>query len=182
MERGREWSCRTGAIIEQHSSTMAKTTAVKKVKTTKRALSKKRTGKAAVSGKLSTKAVHGIAQLRAPQAQGGSMKANKVKEIITDLDISMPIWSNALHMSAATLKKRIEKRNVFDALEADRLYTVQQVLKRGMEVFEDTDDLEAWLKEKHAILGNERPMDLLGSTWGIGQVMLELGRIEHGVH
>ena len=57
---------------------------------------------------------------------------------------------------------------------------VDQVLDRGMDVFEDAEDLKIWLERKHPLFGNQRPMDLLGSTPGIGLVMMELGRIEHG--
>ena len=130
--------------------------------------------------KLTTRAVHGISKLRA--ARSGTLTAPKFETIVKTYKVGLPVWSNALHISQASLKQRIEKRAAFLPLEVDRLRTVEQVLERGMEVFEDAEDLKDWLAEKHALLGNKRPMDLLGSTAGIGLVMMELGRIEHGVY
>ncbi|MBL7951120.1 MAG: DUF2384 domain-containing protein [Flavobacteriales bacterium] len=162
---------------------MGKTATLKKRAVAKKTTVSKTVRKTAVSGKYSTKALHGISQLLASKTfRGSHLTITKFKGIAKDYDIDMGIWSGSLHMSTATLTKRIEKKTAFDPLETDRLLAVEQVLKRGMEVFEDADDLEDWLKEKHALLGNERPKDLLRSTWGIGLVMMELGRIEHGVY
>lgn len=162
---------------------MGKTATLKKKAHAKKAARATTTRRTMFVGKYSAKALQGISQLRGTTGIRGSyVMATKVKGIMNDFDISVPIWSSALHMSAAALEKRISKKTKFDPLEMDRVLAVQQVLERGMEVFEDADDLEEWLKEKHALLGNERPMDLLGSTWGIGQVLMELGRIEHGVY
>lgn len=94
----------------------------------------------------------------------------------------MDVWSHAIHISSSTLKSRIVKKTAFRPLEVDRLRTVEQVLERGMEVFEDAEDLKDWLSEKHAMFQDQRPLDLLGSTAGIGLVMMELGRIEHGIY
>ena len=162
---------------------MGKTATLKKKTSAKKATRAATARKTMFVGKFSTKALQGISQLRgATWISGSYTMATKVKGIMNDFDISVPIWSGALHMSAATLERRIAEKTKFDPLEMDRLFAVQQVLERGMEVFEDADDLEEWLKEKHALLGNERPMDLLGSTPGIGLVLMELGRIEHGVY
>lgn len=147
----------------------------KKSTTTKRT-----TGKGGKVVKLSTRAVHGISKLRA--AKTGVLTVPKFETMVKAYQVGLPVWSHALHIPTTTLKQRIEKRTAFRPLEVDRLRTVEQVLERGMEVFEDTGDLKDWLTEKHSMLQNQRPMDLLGSTAGIGLVMMELGRIEHGVY
>lgn len=132
--------------------------------------------------KLTERALRGIAQLRpASRSMSASLSVPGFEKMVKRSRVGLPVWSNALHVSTAALEQRMEQNSAFDALEADRLHTVEQVLKRGMDVFEDTDDLTAWLERKHRLLANQRPMDLLGSTAGIGLVMMELGRIEHGV-
>ena len=156
---------------------MGKTTTVKKTTAGKK-IAGRRTAKRTT---LSVRAVHGIAQL-GPHKGGNSLSVPRFKSMVRTYRLGLPVWSSALHMSAATLEKRIEHNTAFHPLEADRLLTVEQVLERGMEVFEDAEDLADWLKEKHALLQNQRPIDLLGSTAGIGLVMMELGRIEHGVY
>lgn len=152
---------------------MSKTTTVKKAKTAR---------KSGRSVKFTERALRGIAQLQPTVRESATgLSIPGFEKMVKTSRVGLPVWSGALHMSATTLERRMERKTAFDALEADRLYTVQQVLKRGMDVFEDADDLNAWLESKHRLLANQRPMDLLGSTAGIGLVMMELGRIEHGV-
>ena len=127
--------------------------------------------------------MRGIAALkpvRGPVAPGLSVP--RFATMVKASRMGLPVWSGALHVSVGTLEKRMERKDAFSPLEADRLLMVEQVLERGLDVFEDADDLRLWLQRKHPLLGNRRPMDLLGSTPGIGLVMMELGRIEHGVY
>jgi len=140
----------------------------------------------AKKGRLGTRrmerALLGVAHLQEGAARRtGHLTAPGVEKMIKRSRVGLPVWSSALHMSTASLERKLEGKTPFGALEADRLLTVEQVLKRGMEVFEDAGDLQAWLERKHQLLENKRPMDLLGSTFGIGLVLMELGRIEHGV-
>lgn len=152
---------------------MGKTIAVKKAKAPK---------KSARRVLLTTQVVRGIAELKPSPSRVVTLTVPKFNTMVKSSHVGLSVWSSALRMPRTTLVKRIEKNTAFDALEADRLLTVEQVFKRGMEVFEDKDDLNEWLVEKHAMLQNQRPMDLLGSTAGIGLVMMELGRIEHGIY
>ena len=135
------------------------------------------------SAKLTKRSVRGIVQLqpRKPGTTTTLSSASFVK-MVKSSRVELTFWSSTIHMSTNTLKKRIESKAGFDALQADRLLAVDQVLKRGIEVFEDPQDLMDWLKEKHTLLDDQRPIDLLGTTAGIGLVMLELGRIEHGIY
>ena len=151
---------------------MGKTIAVKKRS------AKKTTGPL----KLSTRVVRGIVELKPMVGHKvATLSIPKFSTMVKSSRVGLPVWSNALHVSATSLEKRIESKAAFTPLEADRLLMVDQVLDRGMEVFEDAEDLKIWLERKHPLFGNQRPMDLLGSTPGIGLVMMELGRIEHGI-
>lgn len=139
-------------------------------------------GTDAPSVKYTERTLRGLLHLQ-PRARGRASRLTipGFQKMVKTSQVGLPVWSSALHMSATGLERRMARKTGFDALESDRLLTVEQVLKRGMEVFEDADDLNAWLERKHRLLGDQRPMDLLGSTAGIGMVLMELGRIEHGV-
>ena len=152
---------------------MGKTIAVKKARAPK---------KAARRVLLTTQVVRGIAELKPSPARVDTLTVPKFTTMVKSSHVGLAVWSSALRMPRTVLVKRMEKKTAFDALEADRLLTVEQVFQRGMDVFEDKDDLNEWLVEKHAMLQDQRPMDLLGSTAGIGLVMMELGRIEHGIY
>lgn len=129
------------------------------------------------------RALHGIAQMElGSTARKGGLTAPRFKGMLKTYRFGLPVWSYALHMPQTALSARLDKGIPFHPLEADRAYMVEQVLKRGMDVFEDADDLMHWLKRKHPMLEGLRPLDLLSSTTGISWVMMELGRIEHGVY
>ncbi len=59
---------------------------------------------------------------------------------------------------------------------------IAEVLLKGREVFENSDALKDWLKTPLLGLRQERPIDLLDTSFGIQLVIDELGRLEHGVY
>ncbi len=95
--------------------------------------------------------------------------------------LSLRDWSHALHMDQRTLSSRLSTGRALAPLEADRVALVHQVMQRGTEIFGDASLFEKWLGRAHPVLGGHPPKDLLNSTAGIAAVMMELGRIEHGI-
>lgn len=57
-----------------------------------------------------------------------------------------------------------------------------EVLKAGLDLFEDEDALVPWLVEPAASLGNEIPLRLMGAEEGRQLVAKALRRILHGVY
>ncbi len=64
---------------------------------------------------------------------------------------------------------------------SERILKLAMVNSRCLEIFEDRDDCNTWLKSKNVALGGQPPIDLLDSDFGIELVLTELGRIEHGI-
>lgn len=95
--------------------------------------------------------------------------------------LSVRDWSHVLHMELRTLNARISKDMDLAPLEADRVRLVERVMERGDDVFGDKSNFEHWLDRAHPLIAGRKPKDLLNSTDGIGWVMMELGRIEHGI-
>lgn len=90
-------------------------------------------------------------------------------------------WANLLHVQPRTIADRIRHARDFLGLEAERVRVVEHVLKRGKEVFGTTDNLGHWLDRPHPLFQGKKPKEMLASMQGMGLVMAELGRIEHGV-
>ena len=65
--------------------------------------------------------------------------------------------------------------------DACRPYDDADVMKKGMEVFEHEGDLNEWLSEPNQMFGGDAPRELMNAGQH-DQVMMELGRIEHGIY
>lgn len=64
---------------------------------------------------------------------------------------------------------------------SERVLRIALVILRCEEVFGKEDVCNEWLKTKNAALGDQTPLSLMRSDFGIDMVINELGRIEHGI-
>jgi putative toxin-antitoxin system antitoxin component (TIGR02293 family) len=62
-----------------------------------------------------------------------------------------------------------------------RLAALITVQKRCIEVFDNLEKANGWLRSPSIALGWNTPMEKMISNKGIEQVLNELGRIEHGI-
>ncbi|MCJ8166266.1 DUF2384 domain-containing protein [Pontibacter sp. E15-1] len=90
-------------------------------------------------------------------------------------------WSNYLHLSERTFQRYKKDRRTFDPLHSEKILEITLVYNKGVEVFGDKLNFDAWLSAKNVALGGIKPKELLDSTFGIGLLKDELTRIEHGV-
>ena len=65
--------------------------------------------------------------------------------------------------------------------ESERLYRVQRLLEKAIDVFGDVEPARTWLKKKAYGLGDVSPLELAGTEVGAREVENLLGRIEHGI-
>lgn len=65
--------------------------------------------------------------------------------------------------------------------ESERLYRVQRLLEKAIDVFGDVEPARTWLKNKAYGLGDVSPLELASTEVGAREVENLLGRIEHGV-
>ncbi len=90
-------------------------------------------------------------------------------------------WSNFLHLSERTFQRYKKDKRTFDPLHSEKILEITLVYNKGVEVFGDKLNFDAWLSAKNVALGGIKPKELLDSTFGIGLLKDELTRIEHGV-
>ncbi|WP_347157005.1 type II RES/Xre toxin-antitoxin system antitoxin [Pontibacter chitinilyticus] len=90
-------------------------------------------------------------------------------------------WSNYLHLSERTFQRYKKEKRTFEPLHSEKILEITLVYNKGMEVFGDKANFDAWLQAKNVALGGIKPKELLDSTFGIGLLRDELTRIEHGV-
>ena len=88
--------------------------------------------------------------------------------------------AKVIRLPKSTLAAR-KKKGKFSFEESERLYRVQRLLEKAIDVFGNVEPARKWLKEKAYGLGNVSPLELAGTEVGAREVENLLGRIEHGV-
>jgi putative toxin-antitoxin system antitoxin component (TIGR02293 family) len=90
-------------------------------------------------------------------------------------------WADILHISERTLQRYAKDNSVFNFSVADRILQIDKVLKKGVQVFGNTDKFISWIKDNPYMLEGRLSLQSLASIEGIQRVLTELGRIEHGL-
>lgn len=109
------------------------------------------------------------------------IKYSLFQSIASQSPFSTAEWSNFLHLSERTFQRYKKEKRTFDPLHSERILEITLVYNKGMEVFGEKANFDAWLETKNLALGGIKPKELLDSTFGIGLLKDELTRIEYGV-
>ncbi len=88
--------------------------------------------------------------------------------------------AKVIRLPKSTLAAR-KKKGKFSFEESERLYRVQRLLEKAIDVFGNVEPARKWLKEKAYGLGDVSPLELASTEVGAREVENLLGRIEHGV-
>ena len=90
-------------------------------------------------------------------------------------------WALLLGLSPHALKRFQEKGTRFDVVHSDKILLLDQLNRRGIEVFGAKGPFYDWLQYPNRALDGRRPRNLAVSAFGISLILEELGRIEHGI-
>jgi putative toxin-antitoxin system antitoxin component (TIGR02293 family) len=94
--------------------------------------------------------------------------------------LSYSFLAECLHINLRTLQ-RYEPEQLLSQTLSERALMIADVYAKGYDVFEDKDAFQHWMKTSVPALSNQEPQHLLPSTYGINLLLMELGRIEHGI-
>jgi putative toxin-antitoxin system antitoxin component (TIGR02293 family) len=97
------------------------------------------------------------------------------------INFTLEDWASSLHLSERTIQRYKKDKKPFDTIYSEKIVQIDQLYKRGAEVFGDEDNFHTWMETKSIPLGGVKPKELLDTTYGINLVADELGRIEHGI-
>jgi putative toxin-antitoxin system antitoxin component (TIGR02293 family) len=97
-----------------------------------------------------------------------------------DLGITDKELAQVIRVPKSTLAVR-KKRGRFSFEESERLYRVQRLLRKAVDVFGDLEMAQKWLKERAYGLGDVSPLEFAKTEIGAREVENLLGRLEHGV-
>lgn len=94
---------------------------------------------------------------------------------------SLTDWSVFLHLSERTMQRYRAENRAFDSLQSEKIIEITLFYNKGIEVFGSSEKFNTWLETENLALENEKPKQLLDTTFGINMLRDELTRIEYGV-
>ena len=103
---------------------------------------------------------------------------NLIKDVtpFTDND-----WAKFLNISTKTLHRCKKDSKQFKPLQSEKIIEMAEVTNIGRETFGEVEKFKLWLDTPNYSLGNLKPMELLGDSYGKELVIGELTRINHGI-
>ena len=96
------------------------------------------------------------------------------------LGVSDNFLSQIVNIPKRTLTRR-KQQGRLNTQESEKVLRVARLYDRALEVFEDSDATERWLKEPARGLGEASPLSYAKTELGAREVERLLTRIEHGV-
>jgi len=103
-----------------------------------------------------------------------------VSNLARHLSLSLKDMAALLPITERSLQ-RYTARHHLNQTVSEQVLQIAGVVARGTEVFGGKDRFLAWANQPSTALSNKRPLELLGSRFGTGLVLDELGRMEHGI-
>ncbi len=106
------------------------------------------------------------------------------KEAMTHLmeiaDITLTEMASITHTSDRTLRRYTPQQKLSQE-QSERMIEIAKLYSRGEEVFGSIDNFKEWMNTVLLPFGNKKPKEFLDTSLGIGMIMDELGRIQHGI-
>lgn len=115
------------------------------------------------------------------QASRTGVAYSLFSNIVANSPFTLKEWSNFIHVSERTMQRYTKEKKVFDPIQSEKILEIALVYKFGVGVFGDKENFDSWLNTINIALDKIKPKSLLDTTFGIGLLKDELGRIAHGV-
>ncbi len=96
------------------------------------------------------------------------------------LDLSVGEMAELLPVTERTIQRYSPQKH-FNSAVSESILHMAELVARGVEVFESKEFFLSWLLQPCMALGGRTPRSLVSSRFGIGIILDELTRIEHGI-
>ncbi len=103
------------------------------------------------------------------------------KKIADNVPFSIKEWADILHISERTLQRYSKANSNFTFSVVDRILQIDKVIKKGIHVFGSLNKFNLWIRDNPYMLEGRLSLQSLGSIDGCNMIMIQLGRIEHGI-
>ena len=106
---------------------------------------------------------------------------NNFKKVADKVPFTQAEWANILHVSERTLQRYSKDNHSFAPINAERIVLIEKVLQQAKITFGNTDKFYDWIKRNPYMLEGNLSVQSLSTFEGIQNVLIQLGRIQHGV-
>ena len=106
---------------------------------------------------------------------------NEFKKIADKTPFTQAEWASILHVSERTLQRYAKNNGSFAPINAERALQIEKVIKEGKATFGKVENFYAWIKGNPYMLEGELSFNSLTTYEGIQKVLIQLGRIQHGI-
>jgi len=104
-----------------------------------------------------------------------SIDKNRIKEVIALSKLSLSELIKILPISIDTYKRK----TVFGPPVSEKILEIQEIYTKGLNAF--GDGFHTWMMANNVALGGIAPKSLLKNSFGVRQLLDQIGRMEHGV-
>lgn len=87
---------------------------------------------------------------------------------------------NKLASALAVSAKTLQRKEVFDVVQSEKMYGLAELYALGMEYF-GTEGFRRWMDRPLFSIGNIKPIDLIDVSEGIFILKTEIMRLQHGI-
>jgi putative toxin-antitoxin system antitoxin component (TIGR02293 family) len=95
-------------------------------------------------------------------------------------DITLAEMAAIIHTSDRNLRRYTDNEKLPQD-QSERLVELARLYRRGEDVFGTMAEFRIWMDTVLLPFGNKKPKEFLDTSLGIGMIMNELGRLEHGI-
>jgi putative toxin-antitoxin system antitoxin component (TIGR02293 family) len=95
-------------------------------------------------------------------------------------DITLVEMANIIHTTDRTLRRYTPTQKLPQE-QSEGIVEMAMLYSRGEEVFGSMEQFKEWMNTVLQPFGNKKPKEFLDTSLGIGMIMDELGRIQHGI-
>lgn len=106
---------------------------------------------------------------------------NDFKKIADKTPFTQAEWAAMLHVSERTLQRYAKNNSSFASINAERFAQINHLLTRAKNVFGSFEMFYHWIHSNPPMLEGDLSISSLTTYDGIQNVLLQIGRIEHGI-
>lgn len=108
------------------------------------------------------------------------INASNLEELYVLTKHNKHFFAEMLLISTKTIERYIKEDKKFNPSESEKLIKLQEVYEKGIEIFGNADEFNAWIEKPAYGIGRMVPKELMQTISGIELVMNELISIEFG--
>ena len=105
--------------------------------------------------------------------------SRQIEAVIEYLDMKVPDVAKAASVSPSTVS-RWKADTSIGAPGSNQFFRIDEVIRKGVDVFGGVDELRGWLQSPNLALGNQAPAKLLTSQIGVEMVDEALDALHYG--